>query len=395
MTPIHRESPRQSIRALIAAAAVLSLGAACTRHRDGAPEAEFLLAAGDSTYWLRNVGGNLQMRGSPIVIVRVDGRFRELYVVDEDRSYERALFVGQRLYQRDLITSDSTVVYRDTIVSAMAAVFERRNPEARRLAPDEDPSEDPAITASADVSVLGVHGPFLSLEYHVDTSGAGDTSWHMTRHAVVDLRTGREASLADVLGAGQAATVVNQGRQAHRETMDSVRADTRPAARLAARVLERFRFDPRSFSLAAPGGTLMVAFSAPGAGTGGEGFALPIRLVQVAQPEWWAEARSSLPTESRSSEERWTREGYTVQAEYDTSVQSVRLSVVDSAGRGFQMGTVTAPVHRIYWLDQPPIDQVQRSALGRAFDDAALYDESARTVHGGGQSPSPRLVSRP
>src|SRR5688500_13370142 len=126
-----------------------------------APEAEFIVAAGDSTYWVRTSGSGVELRGSPMVIARLDGRFRELYVVDDDRSFENALFVGQRLFQRDLITGDSTEIFRDTVVPRLAEQYEERNPEARRLEPDEDPVNEPAISASAEVSVLAVHGPFL------------------------------------------------------------------------------------------------------------------------------------------------------------------------------------------------------------------------------------------
>lgn len=367
---------------------------ACTRHRGGAPDAEFILAAGDSTYWLRNVNGTLQMRGSPMVLARVDGRFRELYVVDEDRSFETALFVGQRLYQRDLISNDSSVVFEDTIVTALANRFERRNPNARPLAPDEDPVEEPEISASAEITVLGVHGPFLSLEYHLDTTGSGDDSWHMTRHAVVDLRTGREVALADVLGADAASTVISNGRRAYREAVDSIRADRRPAARRAAQILDRFRFDPRSFALAAPNGSLMIVFSAPGAGSGGEGYALPMRPLPASEPAWWRQARPAFPTVAREREEEWTRPGYSVRAGYDSTAESVQLSVADSAGTVFQLGSVTAPVHRIYWLEGPPLTDVERSALERAFDEAALYDESARTARAGTASPPARLAAK-
>jgi hypothetical protein len=37
-------------------------------------------------------------------------------------------------------------------------------------------------------------------------------------------------------------------------------------------------------------------------------------------------------------------------------------------------------VHRIYWLDNPRFDRTQRAALIKAFDEAATYDESARTA---------------
>lgn len=355
--------------------------AACTRHEgDEAPRAEFLLAAGDSTYWIENRGPGLKLRGSPMVIARVDNRFVELYVVDEDQSYENALFIGQRLFQRDLITGDSVQVFRDTIVPRLAELYERRNPEARRLEPDEDPVEEPAVSASAEVSVLAVHGPFLSLEYHVDTAGVGDDSWHMTRHLVLDMRTGRPVTLIDVLGQEASTSVLARGRTLFRETADSVRRDRRPEAQRAARALGRFRFDPTSFSLAAPNSTLMVAFSAPGQGAGGEGFVLPLRPLPVAEPAWWVEAREALASSTREREEHWKRAGYTVRAVYDTAAP-VRLSLLDSTGREFDIGLLSAPIHRIYWLDTPPIDRVQRNALTRAFNEAAMYDETARTAH--------------
>lgn len=328
-----------------------------------------------------------------MVIARVENRFMELYVVDEDRSYENALFIGQRLYQRDLITGDSIEIFRDTLVPRMAERYERRNPEARRLEPDEDPLDEPASSASAEVSVLAVHGPFLSLEHHVDTAGAGDDAWHMTRHLVLDLRTGTPVGLTDILGAEAARSVIARGRTLYRETIDSVRRDRRPTAQRAAQSLNRFRFDPTSFSLVAPNGTLMVAFSAPGQGTGGEGFVLPLRPLPVQEPAWWVSARQALPSTTREREEHWQRAGYTVRAVYDTA-PPVRLTLVDSGGREFPVGTLTAPVHRIYWLDSPPIDRVQRNALTRAFNEAALYDDAARTAHssaspGGGEGTVP------
>jgi len=381
MTPRPLRRPRATRPTRAAAALLLFLVAACTRHKgDDAPRVEFLLSAGDSTYWVENRGTGVKLRGSPMVIARVENRFMELYVVDEDRSFENALFIGQRLYQRDLITGDSIAIFRDTLVPRLAERYERRNPEARRLEPDEDPVNEPANSASAEVSVLAVHGPFLSLEHHVDTAGTGDDAWHMTRHVVLDLRTGTPVGLTDILGAEAAGSVIARGRTLFRETIDSVRRDRRPNAQRAAQSLNRFRFDPTSFSLVAPNGTLMVAFSAPGQGTGGEGFVLPLRPLPVQEPAWWTNAREALPSTTREREEHWQRAGYTVRAVYDTA-SPVRLTLVDSGGREFPVGTLTAPVHRIYWLDSPPIDRVQRNALTRAFNEAALYDAAARTAH--------------
>ena len=86
-----------------------------------APSVDFVLSAGDSSYWVTSTGGTVQLRGAPLELARVDDRFYELYVVDDDRSYEEAVFVGQRIFRRDLITGDSLLVYEDTIVPRLAA----------------------------------------------------------------------------------------------------------------------------------------------------------------------------------------------------------------------------------------------------------------------------------
>jgi len=377
---------------MLMAGAILSFAFSCTRQAvNDAPPAEFIVAAGDSTYWVRSDGASIKLRGSPMVLARLDNRFLELYVVDDDRSFENALFVGQRLFQRDLVSGDSTEIFQDTLVTSLAERYERKHPDARRLAPDEDPGEEPSVSATAEVSVLGVHGPFLSVEYHVDTTGAGDDTWHMTRQTVVDLRTGKQATLADVLGPNEATTVLARARKLFGETVDSIRRDRRPAARRAAQSITHFRFDPSSFSLAAPNGTLMIAFSAPGQGSGGEGFTLPMRPIPVTEPSWWSEARVALPTSTREREEQWARGPYVVKAMYDTTARPVHLVLADSAGKEYQIGAVTAPVHRIYWLDRPPLDKVQRTALTKAFDEAALYDDAARASLDG-RSPPARMV---
>jgi hypothetical protein len=367
-----------ALRLLVAAVSITALASCAPRNK--APQTEFIVAAGDSTFWVTSDAAGIRLRGSPLVLARLEGRFYELYVVDDDRSFENALFVGQRLYQRDIATGDSIEIVGDTLIPSLSEEYEERHPDARKLSPDEEPGEEPATSATSEISVLGVHGPYLSIEYHADTTGVGDDSWHMTSHSVVDLRTGKTVGLADVLGPVEAATVLARARKLYRETVDSVRRDRRPAARRAAQSLGRFRFDPTSFSLTAPNGTMMIAFSAPGQGSGGEGFVLPMRPIPVTAPPWWNEARLSLPNSTREREEHWARGPYTVKAFYDTLVRPVRLTLVDSAGQEFQIGGVIAPVHRIYWLDTPPIDRTQRTALTKAFEEAALYDDAARAA---------------
>ena len=111
-------------RALVCA--LLAGAAACRGAEPDAarpPDADFVLSAGDSSYWVTSEGGTIHFRGAPLELARVDGRFYELYVADDDRSYQDAVLVGQRIFRRDLVTGDSLLVYEDTIVWDTVALF--------------------------------------------------------------------------------------------------------------------------------------------------------------------------------------------------------------------------------------------------------------------------------
>src|ERR671915_677676 len=99
----------------VAFAAVLVV---CACASDAPPPAsEFLVSAGDSTYWVRTDTTGVRVRGSPILLARYGGQFYEVYVTDDDRSFADATFVGQRIYRRSLVSGDSTLVFEDSVVS--------------------------------------------------------------------------------------------------------------------------------------------------------------------------------------------------------------------------------------------------------------------------------------
>ena len=102
------------------------------------PRAEFLLSSADSTFWVATTSGTTRVRGAPLVLARYDGRFFEVYGADDDRSYDDALLVGERLYRRDLITGDSALVFADTTVPRIAGEYARAHPDERPLSPDEE-----------------------------------------------------------------------------------------------------------------------------------------------------------------------------------------------------------------------------------------------------------------
>jgi hypothetical protein len=59
------------------------------------PHADFIVATADSTYWITSVPQGLRVRGVPMLLARVDGRFREIYVADDDRSFYNAALVAR------------------------------------------------------------------------------------------------------------------------------------------------------------------------------------------------------------------------------------------------------------------------------------------------------------
>ncbi|MGH7653491.1 MAG: hypothetical protein ACREN6_02400, partial [Gemmatimonadaceae bacterium] len=61
---------------------VATAAAACTgRHIPAAVQhAEFIVTTGDSSYWVTSGPQGLRMRGVPMLLARVDGRYREIYV---------------------------------------------------------------------------------------------------------------------------------------------------------------------------------------------------------------------------------------------------------------------------------------------------------------------------
>ena len=354
------------------------------------PAAEFLVAAGDSTYWVRTDTTGVRVRGSPILLARYGGRFYEVYVTDDDRSFADANFVGQRIYRRDLVHGDSVLVFEDSIVPRMADAYAADNPEARRLDPDEDGAEDPLSSTEAEVTILDVHGPYLSYDYHVDVETRTGPAWHATRRGVVDLRSGRSATLASLFGDSAAARVARRGRLAYLAAIDSVFRSDSHGARVLANALRSYAFDPSSFALTDVGGVPAVVFNVPGRGAGAAGgVTLPLPPIAVRDVPWWhEEVRPGLPqVRADSLIERWPHGSLEVAARYDTTDAEGALAILalrDSARHEWPIARVQAPIHHINWLDRPAFDSVARTGLARAFNEAAFYDDDLRTAGLGG-----------
>ncbi|MDE3151360.1 MAG: hypothetical protein KGL93_03845 [Gemmatimonadota bacterium] len=356
--------------------------AACSRPApSGAPpRAEFLLVAGDSTYWVTSGPAGVKVRGSPIVLARYGGRFHELYLADDDHSYYDALLVGQTIYSRDLITGDSVAVFTDTLVDRVASRYAADHPDESPLDADEDVADQPRVSATSDVSLLDVHGPFLSIEYHADTRERPRPGFHTTWRSVIDLRVGHPVPLSSVVGPEEAARVIARARGSYRSLLDSARAGEGALGPIVDLVLSQVTFDERSFQLADLHGGPAVEFAGRIAGRRDGHGALPLPPIPVDSGNWWSEVRPTLPTDSDTGSVRWVRPDYTLLARVDTTDSVAAVALVDSARHAFPVGQVQTPVRRVYWLDRPAIDSTTRSALDRAFNDASLYDENARVA---------------
>jgi hypothetical protein len=371
-------------RTLFLTALLATAGTACRESRDLAPPAaDFLITAGDSTFWVSSAGGHLRVRRAPLTVANVGGRFYELYVADDDRSYFDALLIGQRIYRRDLVSGDSLQVFEDRRVSTIASAYAAAHPGERRLDPDEEGSDEPHTVATGDTELLDVVGPLLSYSHHSDVDITNVEDSHTIRHGVIDLRDGSMPALHTVFGDTIARRIIAEGRSAFRVVIDSLKRSQRVDGRRAADAIDGFRFDSTSFAVEEIDGAPMVGFYVAGEASGGGTMSLPLPHIRAPLPEWWPEIAASVPRlGADSTSEIWTGSGYDVVAQYDATGEFATLIVRDASRREWRAARLPTPARRVFRLDALGVDSTSRRALARAFDESTLYSETARTVSG-------------
>jgi hypothetical protein len=360
---------------------VLAL-ASCRTERVAPPPAEFLLAAGDSTFWVRSQNGRLKIRGAPLQLTRLRGRFHEIYVADDDRSHYEAVIVGQRVFRRDLLTGDSVAIFEDTTAASIERWYRAEHPNDPRVSAEEDVSEHPIVEATAEIELLDTFGSFQTYEYHADGLIQGGAEWHLTRRGVLDLEKARQVGVAALFGDTAAKRIVSEGRRRFSLALDSVLASPDARARAAADAIADFEFDPSSFAIVRNGRAPAVQFFAPGHGARAGGMMISLSpILADSTTSWWEEVRAMLSVAPFDSVlDRWERPGLAVVTRYDATGDRATLAMLDSTGREWPVARITAPAYSLLWLDRPPLDPVTRRALTRAFDEAALYSEQSRTA---------------
>lgn len=348
-----------------------------------APPTEFLVAARDSIFWIRSEADGIRVRGAPLVVALVGGRLAELYVTDEDHSFYDAVYVGQRLFKRDLITGDSVQLFADTLMRILARNYAAANPDEQPLAEEEVGSEDPRIVGSAEILVLDVLGPWASYEYRTDVDIIGRPSSHGLRRGVLDLRTGVPTTLDALVGSPAAQPIIAEGQRQWRELRDStlVAAAGSKDEKLLRTEYERFSFDPRSFGLEVAAHRPLVRFSLALSGSLNPLPALQLGPITLDAPAWWPTVLGDYPTTGASEERRWPRGDYEILARPAAGpAPRVAFALRDAGGQEWPLGFVPAPVQRVMWLDDSLMAPGTREALLRAFDDAALYGEETRVA---------------
>ncbi len=262
-----------------------------------APPTEFLVAAGDSVFWIRSEADGIRVRGAPMLLTMVGGRLAELYVADEDLSFYDAIYVGQRLFKRDLVNGDSVQLFADTLMRALARNYAAANPEELPLGEDEVGSEDPRIVASAEIVVLDVTGPWASYEYRTDVDVIGRPSSFGLRRGVLDLRTGVPTTLEALFGRDDARRLAAEGQRQWRELRDSTLAAASGTSdeEVLREQYAHLSFDARSFGLRVERRIPYVQFTLVQRGALTASDATRLGPVAVAEPAWWPTVADAYP----------------------------------------------------------------------------------------------------
>lgn len=370
-------------RCSIVVTGVVALLAACSPvTRAGArPDAEFLLVSDDSTAWVHTTADTVVVQRAPLLVATLAGRLIEIYVADEPINFDDATFLVGRIFRRDLVSGDSTLVYADSTVLREAMAFARAHPQAGRL--DEDaPALDGVRAFEASLTPLDVVGTTIGVEVHLDRT-VGELGTHDTYHATVDLLSGHRLSLTDVVAP---AVAIGSLATAHRNLAAAILLAGRrtgPVGRAASHALSTLRFDSLSFSLSRSGESLAVQFLAHDEQVIDEvrdthRFAL--EPIQLAAPAWWPVARRVLPTLWPDSSTHFDVGAVSLDVRYDS--EDVAQVVTRTSGGAHAVTRMRGPVRRAIAVGDSliaPRGQWRR-ALERAFSESGYYSEQVRAA---------------
>ena len=358
------------------------LAACAPGARDGArPEAEFLLVSDDSTAWVHSSADTVIVQRAPMLIATLAGRLIEIYVAEDPINFNDATFLVSRVYRRDLVSGDSTLVFADSTVLRAAMSFVRAHPADERLEA-EDPVPETARSFESGITPLDVVGGTIGIEVHLDRT-VGELGTHDTYRATVDLPTGRRLSLADVTSPSAAGASIAAARRNLAAAILLAGRREGPVGKAASRAIASLNFDSLSFTLTRTGDSLSAQFLAHDEQVIDEGrdthrFAL--EPITIAAPTWWASARHTLPRHLPDSASRFDIGALALDVQYDS--QDV-AQVATRTARGVRTVTrMRGPVRRAIAIADSLIAPhgKWRAALERAFSESGYYSDQVRAA---------------
>lgn len=180
---------------------------ACSLPAPQPPAAEFLVADAGSTYWVSSGPKGIDARSSPLILTSADNRFYEVYVDEETRSYDDAVFSREPIYSRDLLSGNKKLLWDERRIAEWEKAYLTANPKAQLLAPDDEGSDDVSVSGSAESDILAVVGPYVLYERRATLEKENFEQSDSAREAI-DVRTGATIPLqaivrdTSILGAG-------------------------------------------------------------------------------------------------------------------------------------------------------------------------------------------------
>ena len=380
-----------------AAPVALALLLGCTETPVASPRppaAEFLVAAGDSTFWVTATPDGLRVRSAPLLLTRHDGGWQQLVITEDIVDYLDAEFVRERLVAMSLGRPDSVLLFADEGVSTAMRRWREAHPDEEPIDPDEEDAPEPESSASDFLEVINVHGRWVSWAHALDLDVTTEpVHRHTRRRGVSDARTGDAATLEMLLSDGEARRVREAGRAMLDTMLDVVRTAADERAERARATLSSFVFDPSGFSLVDVGRRPAIAFHVGGTGADGEALELLLPpIVLTEPPAWWRDVAPSLPEWAADSLSlSWSGAGYVVRGTVDSTRTRLLLALegapagVTSAGGAaparWPIADVPIPAYQFLGLDRAGFDDAQRRALLEAFEQASLGDPFATRAH--------------
>lgn len=372
-------------RGIVGAALVL---AACSPapRASARPAAEFLLVSDDSTAWVRSSADTVVVQRAPLLIATLADRLIEIYLAEEAIDFEEASFLVSRVFRRDLVSGDSTLVFADSTVLRDVMQFVKTHPDAERLDEDEA-SREATRTVESGVTPLAVIGNTIGLEVHVDRT-VGELGTHDTYRATIDLLTGRRLALAGVIGVKGAGNTMVAARQRFSAAIALAARREGPVGKEASKALAALILDSLSFSLTREGDSLAAVFLAHDEQVIDEvrdTHRFSLEPIALASPTWWRDARAPLPEQRPDSSSRFALGAIYLEVRYDGEEVGSISTRTPSATR--PVTRMRGPVRWVIALGDSVKPHGQwRRALERAFAESGYYSDEVRAVSRRGRS---------